>query len=154
MRDTERSRDKGRGRSRLPVGSPIQDSIPGPWDHDLSRRQMLNRWATQVSPRMRFVIRKVLGVNTCGRGGESRTQTWEKLGWGAVSQMSQMNLREFWSWDVSSKLFQVWARGTGFHTCTDQWLDEGDWVRGACSWGRQLSLAKAIPKARGVSLAV
>ena len=25
------------------------DSIPGPWDHDLSRRQMLNHLATQVS---------------------------------------------------------------------------------------------------------
>ena len=35
-------RDTGRGRSRLPSGSPMQDSIPGPWDHTLSRRQMLN----------------------------------------------------------------------------------------------------------------
>ena len=42
MRDTERGRDIGRGRSRLPVGSPMQDSIPGPWDHDLSQRQILN----------------------------------------------------------------------------------------------------------------
>ena len=39
MRDTERGRDTGRGRSRLPVGSPRWDSIPGPWDLDLSCRQ-------------------------------------------------------------------------------------------------------------------
>ena len=38
MRDTERGRDTGRGRSRLPAGRPMWDSIPGPWDHDLSRR--------------------------------------------------------------------------------------------------------------------
>ena len=44
--ERERSRDIGRGRSRLPVGSPIWDLIPGPWDHDLSWRQMLNHWAT------------------------------------------------------------------------------------------------------------
>ena len=42
-RDRERGRDTGRGRSRLHVGSPTQDSIPGPWDHVLSGRQMLNR---------------------------------------------------------------------------------------------------------------
>ena len=24
------------------------DLIPGPWDHDLSQRQILNHWATQV----------------------------------------------------------------------------------------------------------
>ena len=38
MRDTER----GRGRSRLPTGSLMWDLIPGPWDHALSRRQMLS----------------------------------------------------------------------------------------------------------------
>ena len=44
MRDTERKRgrDIGRGRSRLPTGTLMQDSIPGSWDHDLSQRQMLN----------------------------------------------------------------------------------------------------------------
>ena len=42
MRDTERGRDIGRGRSRLPAGSPIWDSIPGPQDHDASPRQTLN----------------------------------------------------------------------------------------------------------------
>ena len=29
MRDTERGRDIGRGKSRLPVGSQVQDSLPG-----------------------------------------------------------------------------------------------------------------------------
>ena len=38
MRDTERGRDIGRGRSRLPMGSLMQNSIPGPWDHTLSQR--------------------------------------------------------------------------------------------------------------------
>ena len=45
-RNTERRRDTGRRISRLPAGSLRQDSIPGPWDHDLSQRQVLN----QVSP--------------------------------------------------------------------------------------------------------
>ena len=48
MRHTERGKDTGRGRSRLPVGSLMWDSIPGPWDHDLSQGQMLNCWASQV----------------------------------------------------------------------------------------------------------
>ena len=48
MRDTENDRDIGRGRSRLTAGIPMWDSIPGPQDHNLSWRQMLNHWATQV----------------------------------------------------------------------------------------------------------
>ena len=43
MRDTEKGRGTGRGRSRLPVGIPMWDSILGPQDHALSQRQMLNR---------------------------------------------------------------------------------------------------------------
>ena len=42
MRDTERGRDVGRGRSRLHAGSLMQDSIQGLQDHALSQRQMLN----------------------------------------------------------------------------------------------------------------
>lgn len=45
----ERSRDLGRGRSRFLAGSPMWDSIPEPWDHALSRRQMLNHWGIQAS---------------------------------------------------------------------------------------------------------
>ena len=51
MRDTQREAGSniGRGRSRLPAGSPMWDSIPRPWDHALSQKQLLNHWATQVS---------------------------------------------------------------------------------------------------------
>ena len=42
-RHREGDRDTGRGRSRLPTGSPMWDLIPGPQDPDLSRRQALNR---------------------------------------------------------------------------------------------------------------
>ena len=45
----ERGRDIGRGRSRLPVGGLVQDSILRPQDHNLSQRQPLNHWATQAS---------------------------------------------------------------------------------------------------------
>ena len=45
-----RDRERRRGRSRLPTWSPMWDSIPGPWDHNLSQRQMLNHCATQVPP--------------------------------------------------------------------------------------------------------
>ena len=38
MRDTERGRGLGRGRSRLPLGSLMWDLIPGPQDHNLSQR--------------------------------------------------------------------------------------------------------------------
>ena len=47
---TERGRNIGRGRSRLCMGSQMWDSIPGPQDHDLSRRQKLNHRASQVPP--------------------------------------------------------------------------------------------------------
>ena len=43
MKEREKGRDVGRGRSTLQAGSPMWDSIPGPQDHDLSRRQMLNQ---------------------------------------------------------------------------------------------------------------
>ena len=46
-RHTERGRDIGRGKSKLPEGSPLWDSIPGPQDQDPSWRQTLNCWATQ-----------------------------------------------------------------------------------------------------------
>ena len=39
---------KGRGRSRLPVKQ--QGSIPGPWDHDLSQRQILNQLSHRATP--------------------------------------------------------------------------------------------------------
>ena len=48
-RERERGRDTGRGRSRLPAGSPTWDSIPGLQDHTLGQRQAPNRCATQGS---------------------------------------------------------------------------------------------------------
>ena len=42
------SRGSGRRRSSLPAKSPMQAWIAGPWDHALSRRQTLNRCATQA----------------------------------------------------------------------------------------------------------
>ena len=48
-RHTDRGRDTGRGRSRLRMGSLMQDSIPRPRDYDLSQRQILNHLTTQMS---------------------------------------------------------------------------------------------------------
>ena len=48
-RHRERGRDIGRGRSRLLAGSLMGDSIPGPQNHTLRQRQMLNCWVTQGS---------------------------------------------------------------------------------------------------------
>ena len=42
MRDRERGRDIGIGRSRLPAGSPMWNSIPGLQDYTLGGRQELN----------------------------------------------------------------------------------------------------------------
>lgn len=47
VRHTERARDTGRGRIRLPAGSPLQDSILGPGDHALSE----GRHSTTGPPR-------------------------------------------------------------------------------------------------------
>ena len=55
--ERQRGRDVGRGRSRLFAGSPMWDSISGPWDHTLGRRQAPNLWVTQVS----------LNHGTCGK---------------------------------------------------------------------------------------
>ena len=52
--ETHREKGTGRGRSRLPSRSPIRDSILGPRDHTLSRRQTLNSWATQASQEMKI----------------------------------------------------------------------------------------------------
>ena len=67
-RHTERGRDIGRGRSRLPAGSLMWDSIPGLQGHALSWRQMLNHWATQASQvnmlKINLVIRNLLVKGT------------------------------------------------------------------------------------------
>ena len=53
-RHTERDRDTGRGRSWLPVGNLMWDSIQGPQDHNLSQRHRLNHWATQMPQILKF----------------------------------------------------------------------------------------------------
>ena len=58
MRDRERGRDTGRGRSRLHAGSPMGEWIPGLQDHALGQRQILNRWATQGSHIEYYLMKK------------------------------------------------------------------------------------------------
>ena len=48
QRERQRHRQK---KKQAPAGSLMWDSIPGPQDHNLSQRQMLNHWATQVPQR-------------------------------------------------------------------------------------------------------
>ena len=53
-RHTERGRDTGRGRSWLPVGNLMQDSISGPQDYALSQRQIFNCWAPKHPEAVHF----------------------------------------------------------------------------------------------------
>ena len=50
MRDAERGRNIGKGRSRLPAESPTQELIPGPGDHDLNQREMLSQLSHLGAP--------------------------------------------------------------------------------------------------------
>ena len=62
------SKNRGEGqrereRSRLPrVESPIQGSIPGPQDHDLSLRQTLNRLSHPGTSKKIFSIKDIKGA--------------------------------------------------------------------------------------------
>ena len=56
-RHRETEAETGRERSRLHAGSLMWDSIPGLQDHTLSRRQMLNHWATRCPPGFGFKSR-------------------------------------------------------------------------------------------------
>ena len=56
MRDRERGRDIGRGRSMLHAGSLMWDLIPGPQDQDLSRRQMLNQLSHPGAPYSEIIL--------------------------------------------------------------------------------------------------
>ena len=50
MRDTQREAGtQAEGEAAGSIQSPMRDSILGPQDHALSRRQVLNRWAPQGS---------------------------------------------------------------------------------------------------------
>ena len=81
-RHRERGRDTGRGRSRLPAESPMQDSILGPWDHNLSRKadtQPLSYPGALLS----FVFCMKLGIfQTCQVSRYARYEgDVEMLGW-------------------------------------------------------------------------
>ena len=57
----QRSRQRGRGKQALHwAESPRRGSIPGPWDHDLSRRQRLNPVNHQAPLHGKFVRNKQL----------------------------------------------------------------------------------------------
>ena len=49
IHEGQREKEARDRKSRLHARSPMWDLIPGLWDHALSRRQMLNHWATQAS---------------------------------------------------------------------------------------------------------
>ena len=63
MRDRERGRDTGRGRSRLPTRSPMWNLIPDSGNYALSWRQTLNCWALQASQQC-ILINIVMFSNT------------------------------------------------------------------------------------------
>ena len=114
-RHTERGRDTGRGKIRLPVWSQMWDSIPGPQDCDLSLRQMINDWATLVPPRIsilthicscilllcntiklkcrtliKCLVHDEFSINIC----------WTKHNWG---KMDSLYLRRFWGLPLPMK---------------------------------------------------
>ena len=97
----------GRGRSRLPAGNPMQYSIPGPWDHGLSQRQMLNCWATQASRKLTFktwVRMERWKVLLCDVGGEAvgpDTSRLVSILWAELSQGFRTSIR----WDPDTHLW-------------------------------------------------
>lgn len=59
-RQTDRQHEqRGEGEAGL-AGSPMQDSTPGPRDHDLSRRQMLNQVSHAGTPDAGFLKKSVI----------------------------------------------------------------------------------------------
>ena len=58
MRVTERERGRDRGRSRLPVRSPMWDLIPGPWNHTLSQRQTNSTAEPPRGPQKSFKMKR------------------------------------------------------------------------------------------------
>ena len=53
MRDTERQRHKQKEK-QAPCKESDMGLNPGPQDYDLSQRQMLNAWPTQMPPYLYF----------------------------------------------------------------------------------------------------
>ena len=68
MRDTERGRDIGQGRSRLHARSPMRDSIHGPGIMPLAE----GRHSTTEPPRYPVVVGRVSGA----KYSEQRMEYW------------------------------------------------------------------------------
>ena len=96
MRDTESGTEtQGRGRSRLPVESPMWELIPRLWDHGLSQRQVLNHLATQVPLNLKVFNEEetASGLPEAGicwfLGAKNRSPrrpcllSWKAVSWGA-----------------------------------------------------------------------
>ena len=56
IHERHKETDTVRGRSRLPVGSPMWDLIPGPWDYALSQRHTHSTTKPSRCPRIRGLI--------------------------------------------------------------------------------------------------
>ena len=87
-RHTEKGRDTGRGKSRLPVGSPMWDSIPGLWDQDLSRRQDAQPLSHPGVPlfllkqilKMPFTAKLLFPTKQEARGTNVKMRGWWEVG--------------------------------------------------------------------------
>ena len=75
-RYTEKGRDMGRRRRRLPVGSLMWGLISGLQDHALSQRQTLNLWTTYASLNVCFNTKMILCIYLKERYG----MRYEELG--------------------------------------------------------------------------
>ena len=92
MRETET--DTGRGRSRLHAGSLTWDSIPELQDHTLGRRQALNCWATQGSPRfIYFRERKSRSVGRAEGERESQVNSLPSMAFHLMTPRSWLELK-------------------------------------------------------------
>ena len=86
-----------------PAGSPMQDLIPGPRDHDLCRRQTLNHRATQA-PRSR-------GISQHPWGQSARTSAHSSIPSTPEVQISYMQVLK----DCLE------SSGSDLHTCRIPW---------------------------------
>ena len=96
MRDTERSRDIGRGRSRLPAGSLMRDSIPGPRDHNLSQRQMRNHSAIQAPQEQCLIKIKAFSFPLIPKAQSAFSSSHK------IAMKSNKTYRLFWTWEAQS----------------------------------------------------
>ena len=103
----ERGRDVGKGRRSLPAGSLMRDSIPGPSDHDLSQRQMLNHWATRAWEISNFW--EVTCPQRHGRGEAAKEENLTMDAQGSFEQAMSASDPVFilLSWDGKSDHFKA-----------------------------------------------